>query len=112
MSPVIDTTEPPSELAALFSLLDWVTLSEQQRKIYVEVFCIGKDTGRREAFGGEGVAPLVAVEHEAIRHALKVAKGSVGLAAKLLGVGRATLYRRLTEAEGVDAGARAQGVTP
>jgi transcriptional regulator of acetoin/glycerol metabolism len=34
---------------------------------------------------------------QAIRGALKVSGGSVGRAAKMLGIGRSTLYRRLAE---------------
>lgn len=37
------------------------------------------------------------IERAAITRALKLAGGSVGKAAKLLGIGRATLYRRLSE---------------
>ncbi len=45
------------------------------------------------------VLPLEVVERRAIEHALAVANGSVGKAAKLLGLGRATLYRRLAKYE-------------
>ena len=41
------------------------------------------------------VQPLREIEREAIRHALAATGGRVGQAAKMLGMGRATLYRRL-----------------
>jgi DNA-binding NtrC family response regulator len=51
-----------------------------------------------ELLGGEGeVVTLRELEQRAIRKALRVTRGSVGRAAKLLGIGRATLYRRLAE---------------
>ena len=45
----------------------------------------------------EAVRPLRELEREAIAHALDACKGNVTQAAKLLGLGRATLYRRLAE---------------
>jgi DNA-binding NtrC family response regulator len=45
----------------------------------------------------EEVVPLRELEQRAIRKALRLTRGSVGRAAKLLGIGRATLYRRLAE---------------
>jgi len=44
---------------------------------------------------GRTVHPLRDLEREAIRHALAATGGRVGQAAKMLGMGRATLYRRL-----------------
>jgi DNA-binding NtrC family response regulator len=44
----------------------------------------------------ELVMPLAELERRAIDKALKATNGSVEKAAKLLGMGRATLYRRLT----------------
>ena len=43
------------------------------------------------------VLPLYEVERRAIVHALKVTGGRVGEAARLLEVGRATLYRRIQQ---------------
>jgi DNA-binding NtrC family response regulator len=43
------------------------------------------------------VLPLAEVEKRAILHALKAAGGSVSKAARLLAIGRTTLYRRLAE---------------
>lgn len=45
------------------------------------------------------VVPLRDLEREAIGRALRATKGSVTKAAKLLGIGRATLYRRLASPE-------------
>jgi len=45
------------------------------------------------------VVPLRDLERHAIEAALKATNGSVGKAAKLLGIGRATLYRRLAALE-------------
>ena len=51
-----------------------------------------------DLLGNEGeVVTLRELEQRAIRKALRVTRGSVGRAAKLLGIGRATLYRRLAE---------------
>jgi DNA-binding NtrC family response regulator len=43
------------------------------------------------------VVPLRELEEREIKKALRVTRGSVGRAAKLLGIGRATLYRRIAE---------------
>jgi DNA-binding NtrC family response regulator len=45
------------------------------------------------------VIPLKELERREIKKALRATNGSVGKAAKLLGIGRATLYRRLAELE-------------
>ncbi len=45
----------------------------------------------------DAVVPLAELEKQAIEHAMRVARGSVGKAARLLGIGRTTLYRRLGE---------------
>lgn len=45
----------------------------------------------------ETVTPLKELERREIEKALRVTKGSVGKAAKLLGIGRATLYRRVEQ---------------
>jgi len=43
----------------------------------------------------DGIMPLEAIERRAIEHALRVLDGNVSLAATRLGMGRATLYRKL-----------------
>jgi DNA-binding NtrC family response regulator len=45
------------------------------------------------------VLPLRELERRAIERALRVTRGSVSKAAKLLGIGRATLYRRIASLE-------------
>jgi transcriptional regulator of acetoin/glycerol metabolism len=45
----------------------------------------------------EEVTPIAELERREILKALRVTGGSVGKSAKLLGIGRATLYRRLGE---------------
>ena len=47
----------------------------------------------------ESIVPLRELERRAIEQALRATRGSVGEAAKLLGIGRATLYRRLATQE-------------
>jgi DNA-binding NtrC family response regulator len=55
-------------------------------------------TNDEELLGdGDEVLPLRELEQRAIKKALRLTRGSVGRAAKLLGIGRATLYRRLAE---------------
>jgi DNA-binding NtrC family response regulator len=54
--------------------------------------------------GDEAVVPLRDLEEREIKKALRVTRGSVGRAAKLLGIGRATLYRRIAEMEVPNAG--------
>ena len=49
--------------------------------------------------GPEGIVPLPELERREIRRALQATGGSVGKAAKLLGLSRATLYRRLSDAQ-------------
>jgi transcriptional regulator of acetoin/glycerol metabolism len=41
------------------------------------------------------IVPLQQLEERAIRHALQAVDGNISLAAKQLGLGRATLYRKL-----------------
>ncbi len=45
----------------------------------------------------DGIVPLKDVERRAIQGALKQLGGNMSLAAKRLGIGRATLYRKLVE---------------
>lgn len=49
-------------------------------------------------FDGPDVLPLAELEQRAIEHALRVTAGNVSQAAKMLGIGRATLYRRMAAA--------------
>lgn len=56
-----------------------------------------RESGLFEPARDHDVVPLRELERRAIAHALKAADGNVGHAARLLGIGRATLYRRLAE---------------
>jgi DNA-binding NtrC family response regulator len=53
--------------------------------------------GRDGAHANGPIVPLRELERRAIVQALEATRGSVGRAAKLLGIGRATLYRRVDE---------------
>jgi len=44
-----------------------------------------------------GIIPLAMVEKEEIEYALLVYKGNKTLAARALGIGRATIYRKIKE---------------
>jgi DNA-binding NtrC family response regulator len=55
----------------------------------------GSDATTIVAAPSNEVVPLAELERRAIEHALRVTGGRVAKAAKLLGIGRATLYRRL-----------------
>ncbi|MEM1025363.1 MAG: sigma-54 dependent transcriptional regulator [Myxococcota bacterium] len=50
----------------------------------------------------DDILPMREVERRAIKRALKATSGSVEKAAKLLGMGRATLYRRLAHYESIN----------
>src|SRR6185312_8787166 len=52
---------------------------------------------RRESGGAALVRPLAELEREAIFEALAQVKGDKILAARLLGIGKTTLYRKLKE---------------
>lgn len=68
------------------------------------------DLSRRLAqYEGDEVVPIRELERQAIERALKVTRGSVTKAAKLLGIGRATLYRRLASPDLADIRARRNG---
>ena len=55
--------------------------------------------GAAEATAPDQIIPLKEVERQAIQQALTLLGGNLSLVAKRLGVGRATLYRKLTEYE-------------
>jgi DNA-binding NtrC family response regulator len=50
----------------------------------------------------DAIIPMRELERRAIKRALRATDGSVEKAAKLLGMGRATLYRRLAHYEGIE----------
>ena len=51
--------------------------------------------GPRPAVETSGVASMAEIERIQIQRALKIARGDCSRAAKLLGIGRTTLYRKL-----------------
>jgi DNA-binding NtrC family response regulator len=55
----------------------------------------GSNGARYHDLTEEDIIPLRELERRAIQRALRATHGSVGRAAKLLGIGRATLYRRI-----------------
>jgi DNA-binding NtrC family response regulator len=55
----------------------------------------GANGNRFQEPNEEDIIPLRELERRAIQRALRATHGSVGRAAKLLGIGRATLYRRI-----------------
>lgn len=52
-------------------------------------------SARYDLLGENEVIPLATLERRAIENALRATRGNMGRAAKLLGLGRTTLYRRL-----------------
>ncbi|ACY14520.1 helix-turn-helix domain-containing protein [Haliangium ochraceum] len=64
---------------------------------------------RLKMYEGDDVMTIHELERLAIERALRVTRGSVTKAAKLLGIGRATLYRRLASPEMADIRARRAG---
>ena len=76
-----------------------VTVSALPPKLVLR--SMGLDPGAREqppdASGGDGITPIDELERRAIEHALEVLEGNVSLAAERLGLGRATLYRKLAK---------------
>ncbi len=65
----------------------------------------GRSVAMFRSAGPDSIVPLRELERRAIEHALRATRGSVGKAAKLLGIGRATLYRRLATQESDQEGA-------
>jgi len=57
--------------------------------------------GRNDKVNGKP-GSLKLLESEAIDHALETENGDVAAAARQLGIGRATLYRRLREKKNLD----------
>jgi two-component system, NtrC family, nitrogen regulation response regulator NtrX len=53
----------------------------------------------KDALFGDEIVPLRDIERRAIEHALRLTDGNVAIAAKKLGMGRATLYRRIASLE-------------
>jgi DNA-binding NtrC family response regulator len=60
-----------------------------------QVHVTGENGARYAEPSEDDIIPLRELERRAIQRALRATHGSVGRAAKLLGIGRATLYRRI-----------------
>lgn len=73
----------------------------EKRQLTLKLARLSTQLAGRQPAAGESesdsneVVPLRELERQAIARALRATKGSVTKAAKLLGIGRATLYRRL-----------------
>jgi DNA-binding NtrC family response regulator len=80
-------------------LLSAITRAVERRRLAGEVSRLRSQLAHYE---GEEVIPLRDLERRAIERALRATNGSVTKAAKLLGIGRATLYRRLSSPEMAD----------
>lgn len=80
-------------------LLAAITRAVERRRLAGEVSRLRSQLAHYE---GEEVIPLRDLERRAIERALRATNGSVTKAAKLLGIGRATLYRRLSSPEMAD----------
>lgn len=77
---------------------DEITLSDLPADIRSAVLPRIQPNGKHlngDAHREDEILPLRELERRAIQRALRVTHGSVGKAAKLLGIGRATLYRRI-----------------
>lgn len=71
----------------------------EKRQLTDKVNQLRDELTTRDHGEGNVVVPLRELERRAIGRALQATKGSVTKAAKLLGIGRATLYRRLASPE-------------
>lgn len=80
-------------------LLSAISRAVERRRLAGEVSRLRNQLAHYE---GEEVIPLRDLERRAIERALRATNGSVTKAAKLLGIGRATLYRRLSSPEMAD----------
>lgn len=76
-----------------------ITRAAERRRLAGEVNRLRSQLAHYE---GDEVIPLRDLERRAIERALHATNGSVTKAAKLLGIGRATLYRRLSSPEMAD----------
>jgi DNA-binding NtrC family response regulator len=80
-------------------LLREVRHAIEKRRLTDIVDQLRSELTARDHGEGDMVVPLRELEHRAIARALQATQGSVTKAAKLLGIGRATLYRRLASPE-------------
>lgn len=75
----------------------------ERRTLTIRVFDL---SNRLAQYESPDVVPMRDLERNAIERALHATRGSVTKAAKLLGIGRATLYRRLASPDMADIRAR------
>lgn len=103
----------PGNLAELENVLlramiqassDSIGLADLPSELLASVSAIPESTDRgpKLTLFGREVVPLRDLERMAIEHALKITGGSVSIAAKRLGIGRATLYRRIASLDLTD----------
>lgn len=71
----------------------------EKHQLTIKVQKLSSELANRPGADDGEVVPLRELERQAIGRALKATNGSVTKAAKLLGIGRATLYRRLASPE-------------
>lgn len=94
-----------SLLTAHAETIELADLPPEVRGVRLSAFAAGSvDTpcsspGHEMNFPENEVVPLRELERRAIEHALRVTGGSVSIAAQKLGIGRATLYRRIASFE-------------
>jgi DNA-binding NtrC family response regulator len=88
----------PSDAPAT-RLVQEIKHAVEKRRLAETVTKLRTELTARDHGEGNVVVPLRELEHRAIARALQATEGSVTKAAKLLGIGRATLYRRLASPE-------------
>ncbi len=91
-----DVVEEPLDSVSLRRVIDHAV---ERRQLTNQVNELRSELTTRTGDDGDVVIPLRELERQAIARALRATKGSVTKAAKLLGIGRATLYRRLASPE-------------
>ena len=103
-SRIIDANEPGGDAALLAvdrdDILIGATHAARHRFNLTDQCLQGRRTAS-EVLGGQTAASFLDSERAVLRQALALANGNASQAAKALGIGRATLYRRLERA-GID----------
>lgn len=98
---IIDANEPGGDAALLAvdrdDILIGATYAARHRFNLTDQ-CLGGGRTAADVLGGQGNATFLDSERAVLRQALAQAHGNASLAAKTLGIGRATLYRRMEKA--------------